>query len=102
MLWDIRRIRDGRATVCGVPDKLGYSLYVATVLSHEKLKPVGRDLEERIQQLCSDVIATDQDEELNRLCLELRDALNEHIGHLRQRVAAYRNSLKKKAPVKGD
>lgn len=63
---------------------------------------MARSLEERIQQLCAQVLATDQDEELNRLCVELREALNEHIAHLRERVAAYRNSLEKMAPAKGD
>ena len=59
------------------------------------------NLEDRIQQLCSQVAATHDDEELHRLCMELRNALNDHIGQLRQRVEDYRDSLKP-APNKGD
>jgi uncharacterized coiled-coil protein SlyX len=59
------------------------------------------DLEERIQQLCSQVAATHDDEELHRLCMELRNALNKHTRQLRQRVEDYRDSLNP-APKKGD
>ena len=59
------------------------------------------NLEERIQQLCSQVAATHDDEELHRLCMELRNALNDHIRQLRQHVEDYRDSLKP-APKKGD
>jgi gamma-glutamyl:cysteine ligase YbdK (ATP-grasp superfamily) len=59
------------------------------------------DLEERIQQLCSKVVATQDDEELYRLCVELRNALNDHIRQLRQQVGQYRDSLNQ-APKKGD
>lgn len=58
-------------------------------------------LEERIQQLCSQVVATQSDEELYRLCVELRNALNDHIRQLRQQVGEFRDSLKQ-APKKGD
>jgi signal transduction histidine kinase len=61
-----------------------------------------RDLEDRIQQLCAQVVATDEEEELNRLCVELRDALNKHISRLREQVAAYRASSIRRAPVKGE
>lgn len=61
---------------------------------------VASDLEERIQQLCAQIAATQQDEELYRLCVELRNALNDHIRRLRQQVDQYRNSLNK-APGKG-
>jgi uncharacterized coiled-coil protein SlyX len=63
---------------------------------------VSGNLEDRIQQLCAQVVATQDDEELNRLCTELRDALNRHIAFLRKKVAEYRNSSGKKAPRKGD
>lgn len=62
---------------------------------------MARALEERIQQLCAGIVATQNDEELYRLCMELRNALNEHIAHLRQEVDQYRNSLNQ-APKKGD
>jgi hypothetical protein len=61
-----------------------------------------RDLEDRIQQLCALVVATDEGEELNRLCVELRDALNKHISRLREQVAAYRDSSMRRAPAKGE
>lgn len=62
---------------------------------------MARELEERIQQLCSQVVATQDDEELYGLCVELRTALNDHIRRLRQEVKQYRNSLNK-APKKGE
>jgi signal transduction histidine kinase len=59
------------------------------------------NLEERIQQLCSRVLATEDDEELHRLCMELRDALNDHVRQLRQKVGKYRDSLNH-APKEGE
>lgn len=63
---------------------------------------MARDLEERIQQLCARVVATQDDEELSRLCVELRNALNDHVRQLHQQVDRYRGSLGKRAPKKGD
>jgi hypothetical protein len=51
------------------------------------------NLEERIQQLCSQLAATQEDEELYRLCGELRSALNHHIRQLQRQVDQYRNAL---------
>lgn len=62
---------------------------------------MAEDLKERIQQLCARVAATHDDEELHRLCVELRNALNHHIRQLRQQVEDYRDSLNS-APKKGD
>ena len=59
------------------------------------------DIENRIQQLCSQVVATQDDEELYRVCVELRNALNDHIRQLREQVGQYRDSLNQ-APKKGD
>jgi hypothetical protein len=59
------------------------------------------NLEDRIQQLCSRVLATEDDEELHRLCVELRDALNDHVRQLRQKVGKYRDSLNH-APKEGE
>lgn len=58
--------------------------------------PMPRNLEEQIQQLCVDVRATDDDEELLRLCQELRDALQVHIRRLREQVSEFRGSSKPK------
>jgi uncharacterized coiled-coil protein SlyX len=63
---------------------------------------VPRDLEDRIQQLCARIAATDNDGELNRLCVELQKALSEHIGSLRQQVADFKASSSKRSPKKGD
>lgn len=63
---------------------------------------VARDLEERIQQLCSRIVATDDDRELNRLCVELQQALSEHIHGIREQVAAYRASSRKSSPKRGE
>ena len=59
------------------------------------------NLEERIQQLRSQIAATHDDEELHRLCMELRNALNDPIRQLRKHVEDYRDSLNP-APKKGD
>ena len=63
---------------------------------------VPRELEDRIQQLCARIAATDNDEELYQLCAELQQALNEHVGFLRKLVADFRGNSKKHPPKKGD
>lgn len=63
---------------------------------------VPRELEDRIQQLCARIAATDNDEELYQLCVELQQALNEQIGFLRKLVADFRGNSKKRPPKKGD
>jgi hypothetical protein len=72
-----------------------------TVFLRWQTAKVSSNLEERIQQLCSRVLATDDDEELHGLCVELRDALNDHVRQLRQKVGKYRDSLNH-APKKGE
>ncbi len=61
-----------------------------------------RNLEERIQQLCSAISATEDEGELNRLCADLQKALSEHIKYLRQRVTDYRAYSKTPPPGKGE
>ena len=63
---------------------------------------VPRELEDRIQQLCARIAATDNDEELYDLCLELQQALNEHVGYLRKLVSDFRGHSKKHPPKKGE
>lgn len=58
-------------------------------------------LEDRIQQLCAKVKATEDDEELYRLCEELRQALKEHVSQLREQVAEYRRAAKANSRKKG-
>ncbi len=60
------------------------------------------DLERRIQQLCSQVLATNDAEELDRLCLQLQAALREHIGALRDQVKRYGEASGRRSPKKGD
>jgi polyphosphate kinase len=62
---------------------------------------VERDLERRIQQLCAQVVATEDAEELNQLCAELQKALKDHIGGIRQRVKEFRSATKRR-PAKRD
>ena len=61
-----------------------------------------RDLEERIQQLCARISATDDDGELNRLCGDLQKALRDHIRRLREKVAEFRTTVEARSPRKGD
>ena len=63
---------------------------------------MARELEDRIQQLCSQVTATDDDDELYRLCVELRQALNQHISQIRTQVAEYRRSSQPRSRKKGN
>lgn len=63
---------------------------------------VPRELEDRIQQLCARIAATDNDEELYDLCVELKCALTEHVGVLRKLVDDFRGYSKKHPPTKGD
>jgi hypothetical protein len=43
--------------------------------------------EDKIRELCTQVLAAENDEAANRLVPELRDALHEHCERLRLRVA---------------
>jgi len=60
------------------------------------------DLENRIQQLCAQIVATDDDEEMFRLCIELRQALSEHVGQIREQVADFRSRSGSSTPKKGE
>ena len=46
-------------------------------------------MEDRIRQLCSELLATIGDEERRRIVVELREALHLHIEQLRKRFGAY-------------
>jgi len=61
---------------------------------------VERDLERRIQQLCAQVVATDDPDELNELCAQLQKALKDHIGGIRQRVKEFRSVTKRQSAGK--
>lgn len=80
---------------------VGVLSYVLQSGSPAKLVPVNGRLEDRIQQLCAQVKATDDDEELYQLCEELRQALKEHVSQLRQQVAEYRRVGKTHSRKKG-
>jgi len=46
-------------------------------------------MEDRIRRLCSEILATTEDEEVEPLLVELRGALCQYIERLRGRFASY-------------
>lgn len=46
-------------------------------------------MEDRIRRLCSQILATTEDEEVEPLLVELREALCQYIERLRGRLASY-------------
>jgi hypothetical protein len=46
-------------------------------------------MEDRIRKLCSQILATTKDEEIEPLLVELRQALRLHIEGLRRRLGSY-------------
>jgi|HubBroStandDraft_2_1064218.scaffolds.fasta_scaffold53105_2 hypothetical protein len=46
-------------------------------------------MEDRIRRLCSEILATTKDEEVELLLVELREALRQHIERLRGRLSSY-------------
>jgi hypothetical protein len=46
-------------------------------------------LEDKIRELCVQVLATEDEDELRPMLVELRNALRQHIEHLRGRFANY-------------
>lgn len=76
-------------------------LYVLQSVAAAKLLLMAGELEDRIQQLCARVKATDDDKELYQLCEELRRALKEHVSQLRKQVADYRRAAKSHSREKG-
>lgn len=46
-------------------------------------------MEDRIRRLCSQILATSKDEEIEPLLVELREALRQHIERLRRRLGSY-------------
>jgi hypothetical protein len=46
-------------------------------------------MEDRIRRLCSQLLAAKGDEESGAILIELREALHQHIEHLRERFGAY-------------
>ena len=60
------------------------------------------ELERRIQQLCAEVVNTNEPEKLDRLCRELQTALSQYIGGLRDHVKEYRDSAKRCPPGKSN
>ena len=46
-------------------------------------------LEDKIRRLCTQVLATDQEDELREMLAELRSALRQHNENLRARLANY-------------
>ena len=48
-----------------------------------------RRMEDKIRRLCTQILATDKDEELRPMLVELRDALHRHIEGIRARLGNY-------------
>jgi hypothetical protein len=48
-----------------------------------------RRMEDKIRRLCAQVLATDQEDELREMLVELRSALRQHIENLRAGFANY-------------
>jgi DNA-binding transcriptional regulator YbjK len=46
-------------------------------------------MEDRIRTLCQQIVAVQDEDELDSVILELRDALHQHIEQLRERLADY-------------
>jgi len=46
-------------------------------------------VEDKIRELCAQVLATEDEDELRAMLIELRNALRQHIQHLRSRFANY-------------
>ena len=46
-------------------------------------------VEDKIRELCAQVLATEDEDELRAMLIELRNALRQHIQHLRGRFANY-------------
>ena len=46
-------------------------------------------VEDKIRELCAQVLATEDEDELRAMLIELRNALRQHIEHLRCRFANY-------------
>ena len=60
------------------------------------------ELERRIQQLCAEVVNTNEPEKLDRLCRELQTALSQYISDLRDHAKEYRDSAKRRPPGKSN
>jgi len=46
-------------------------------------------VEDKIRELCAQVLATEDEDELRPMLVELQNALRQHIQHLRSRFANY-------------
>jgi len=58
------------------------------------------ELESRIQQLCREIVATNDTEKLDRLCHELRQSLSDYIGALREEVKRFGDTAKHRSSQK--
>ncbi len=48
-----------------------------------------RRIEDKIRRLCTQVLATDDEDTLRPMLVELRSALHQHVQHFRGRIANY-------------
>jgi hypothetical protein len=48
-----------------------------------------RRSDDRIRELCSKILATNDQDELVSLCIQLRKEIQKHVEHLRGRISEY-------------
>jgi hypothetical protein len=48
-----------------------------------------RRMEDRIRQLCEQAVTEEDPAKLRRTLVDLRDAIHQHVGHLRTRLGGY-------------
>jgi hypothetical protein len=58
-----------------------------------------RQTEDKIRQLCNQLVLPDDEAESGQIFVELRDALHQHIEHLRDRVAEFPVVSGRRAPL---
>ncbi|HEX4920851.1 MAG TPA: hypothetical protein VFV92_08935, partial [Candidatus Bathyarchaeia archaeon] len=56
--------------------------------------------DDRIRELCSRIRNAKGEQEVVRLCLELRKAIQGHVEHFRSRAAAYPVATERRRPTK--
>lgn len=57
-----------------------------------------RRMEDRIRQLCEQTVAEKDPKKLRRILLELQNALHQHIGRIRQKLADYPVAIERRNP----
>jgi hypothetical protein len=56
--------------------------------------------DDHIRELCSKILDAKGEDDVIRLCIELRKAIQGHVDHFRSRVAAYPVASERRKPGK--